>query len=73
MVKVVTQYYASGQLLTDHRVLFFDWNTLKSQERLEDISESQWQRAFVGDFLSGCGQIAMHLGEIFHRATQKFE
>jgi hypothetical protein len=62
-VTAMTQYHASGQSLIDHRVLFFDWKVLKGQERLGDISQSEWWRAFVGGVLSGCDQIATHLGE----------
>ena len=63
-VKAMMQYHASGQLLIGHRVLFFDWNVLKGQERLEDVSELEWRRAFVGGVLGGCDQIQTHLGEI---------
>lgn len=51
------KYHASGQLLADHRVLFFDWNVLRGQERLENVSELEWRRAFVGGVLSGYDQI----------------
>jgi hypothetical protein len=61
-VKAMTKFHASGQLLTDHRVQFFDWNVLKGQERLGDISESEWRRAFVGGVLSGRDQIETHWG-----------
>jgi hypothetical protein len=56
IVKAITKYHAF-ELLTDHRVLFFDWNVLKGQESLKDISESEWRRAFIGGVLSKCDQI----------------
>jgi hypothetical protein len=58
------KHHASGQLLTEHRVLFFDWNVLKGLERPEDVLELEWRGAFVGGVLSGCDQIQTHLGEI---------
>jgi ATP dependent DNA ligase domain len=64
MVKAMMKHHASGQLLTDHRVLFFDWNVLKGPERPEEVSELEWRGAFVGGVLSGCDQIQIHLGEI---------
>jgi hypothetical protein len=60
-MKAMMIYHASGQLLTDHRVLFFDWNVLRGQERLENVSELEWRRAFVGGVLSGYDQIETHL------------
>lgn len=56
-MKEMMKYHASGQLLADHRVLFFDWNVLRGQERLENVSELEWRRAFVGGVLSGYDQI----------------
>jgi hypothetical protein len=53
-VKAIVQHHAPDQLLTNFRVLFFDWNVLKGQERLEDDSEMQWRTAFVGGVWSGC-------------------
>ena len=46
-VKTMTQHHASGPCLTDHRVLFFDWNVLQDRERLEDISELERRRVFI--------------------------
>jgi hypothetical protein len=59
-VAAMTREHASGQVLTDHRVLFFGWNVLRGQERLGAISDQKWWRAFIG----GAEQIQTRLGEI---------
>jgi hypothetical protein len=64
IVKAMMKHHASGQTLTDHQVLFFDWNGSKGPERPEEVLELEWRRVFVGGVLSGCDQIQTHLGEI---------